>query len=318
MLNIKFVELRKYSYIIVAIILIVGTVFYFINGGFNLDIQFQGGSELQFQVNNEDIDVTKAEELIGSALGKNVTVQESSSILSDSQKVNIMVVRVSSEGTLTPDEVTKVRSVVENAANGFGYQTGTVVNITNIQPSIGQELLANGLKAIVIALLLTILYIAFRFRQVSGWSAGLISTFAIILDALILLAFYAVFKIKFNESVIAAVLTTMGYSINDKVIVFDRIRENSFGKRKIPYRELVNTSTNQTLSRTINTAIAALISILTVLAASIYFNIPAITNFAAPMAVGTVFGCLSSSFIAAPMFAMHKERQANAKTSVSN
>lgn len=317
MTNIKFVELRKFAYIITAVILLLGVAFYFINGGFNLDIQFRGGTEMQYQVKNNDFDIPKAEDLIGKALAKNVTVQQSSNILADNKQVNFMIVRVSSEGTLSQDELTKVKDIVENQANGFQYETGTVVNITNIQPSIGRELLTNGLKAVLIALLLIILYIAFRFRQISGWSAGLISTFTILVDALIVLAFYSIFQIKFNESVIAAVLTTIGYSINDKVIVFDRVRENSVGKRKMPYKDIVNLSTNQTLNRTINTSLTSLISILTVLAASIYFNIPPITNFAVPMSIGIAFGCLSSSFVAAPMLAMHKDRQANAKLSVS-
>jgi preprotein translocase subunit SecF len=147
----------------------------------------------------------------------------------------------------------------------------------------------------------------------SGLSAGVTSVIALLHDAAILLSVYTVFNIPLNESFIAAVLTILGYSMNDTIIIYDRIRENSSLLRKFPIGELVNKSILQTLARSINTVLTVLICIATIYIYASINNIESVKQFSFPLMVGIASGCYSSIFIASPLFVMWKESQAKRK-----
>lgn len=304
----SFVKNRKYAYAVALIIVALGIIFYFVNG-VNLAITFTGGTELSYVTAErvEDTNAIKSE--IKSVINKSAEVVTATSIGEDNTNQESLIVRVGSSEALTPEESDKVDEIVAKYAT---VETDKSEKLS-INANIGAEALRNAMIAIVIALLLIIIYIAIRFKQISGLSAGLITTLAIAFDAFVVLAFYLIFKIELNESFIAAILTVIGYSINDKIVIFDRIRENSLGRRNIPFENIVDDSIKQSLTRTINTSITSLISIVVVLIASLYYSIPAITEFALPMCIGLVFGCASSMFIAAPMFAAHKAKHAKTK-----
>ena len=301
----NFVKNRKFAYIFACAVVALGIIFYFVNG-VNLSITFTGGTELSYAVEQQVEDTNVIKDEIKSALNKTADVVTASSIGADNEKQESIVVRVGSAEALSPEESKKVDDIVAKYATVQMDKSEKL----SIDANIGSEALRNALLAIVFALALIILYIAIRFKQISGWSAGLITTLTIAFDAFVVLAFYVIFKIEINESFIAAILTIIGYSINDKIVIFDRIRENSLGRKKVPFEEIVEGSIKQSLTRTINTSITSLISVVVVLIASLYFNIPAITEFALPMCIGLVFGCASSMFIAAPMFAAYKSKHA--------
>ena len=150
----------------------------------------------------------------------------------------------------------------------------------------------------------------------SGLSAGIMAVLALLHDALIMLSVYTIFQIPLNESFIAAVLTVIGYSMNDTIIIYDRVRENSNLLRRTPIAELVNQSIVQTLNRSINTVVTVLISIITVYMFARFYNIPSIENFSFPLIIGIVSGCYSSIFIASPLWVIWKEGQAKRKKTV--
>jgi preprotein translocase subunit SecF len=164
--------------------------------------------------------------------------------------------------------------------------------------------------AAFIASILIILYIWWRFKAVSGLSAGVSGVIALFHDALVMLAVYTIFNIPLNESFIAAVLTILGYSMNDTVIIFDRIRENNRLLRKVPIPELVNKSIMQTLNRTINTSVTVMMSVIIVYGFAFYYGIESVKEFTFPLMIGLLSGTYSSIFIACPLFVMWKERSA--------
>jgi preprotein translocase subunit SecF len=128
-----------------------------------------------------------------------------------------------------------------------------------------------------------------------------------------MLAVYTIFKLPVNESFIAAVLTILGYSMNDTIIIYDRIRENSNQLRRMPIGELVNRSIIQTLNRSINTIVTVLICLISMLVFSLVYNITSITDFILPLIVGIVSGCYSSIFIASPLWILWKESKQKKK-----
>ena len=162
-----------------------------------------------------------------------------------------------------------------------------------VGPKVGKELQIMGLKAILYSLIAMFIYIWFRF---SGWQFGLGAVFALFHDVFSTLGFFALTQIEFNLASIAAILTIAGYSINDTVVVFDRIRENLV-KTEIPFSELLNKSINQTLSRTIMTSLTTLLALL----ALFIFGGEVIKGFVSAMMWGVLVGTYSSIFIASPL-----------------
>jgi len=189
---------------------------------------------------------------------------------------------------------------VEHFKNPDVREGGSIISSAKVGPSVAKDITYGAIISVIIALIAIFLYILFRFRNVA-FSVG--STVALALDALIVIGFYSVLwgwvpmSLEIDQTFIGAILTVIGYSINDKVVVFDRIRENIglFGKRD--RQQLFNDSLNQTLARTINTSVTTLI----VLLAIFILGGDSIRSFSFAMILGVIFGTLSSLFIAAPV-----------------
>ncbi|HEY5537729.1 MAG TPA: protein translocase subunit SecF [Acetobacterium sp.] len=183
----------------------------------------------------------------------------------------------------------------------YNLQAADLLSIDTVNPSIGKEMANNAIIAIVVAVLLMLVYITFRFEFLFGITAVI----ALVHDLIVVLGVYSVFQIQVNSPFIAAMLTVLGYSIMDTVVVFDRIRENrpKFGKHA--YLDLVDTSVTQTIVRSINTSLTTLIAITTLYV----FGVPAIRDFALPLMVGIAIGTYSSIFNASALWYTIKEYQ---------
>lgn len=181
------------------------------------------------------------------------------------------------------------------------YKDSTLKAQDNIGASIGNETRQKAILAVIIASLCMLVYVAIRFEIRFGIAAIL----ALIHDVLVVLSVYAVFRLPINSYFIAAVLTVLGYSMCDTIVVFDRIRENQTIIRKAPLTELVDASITQCMTRSINTVLTVLITL-----TSVYVFVPAIREFALPLIIGIVSGCYSSIFIASPFWVILKSRAA--------
>jgi preprotein translocase subunit SecF len=175
------------------------------------------------------------------------------------------------------------------------------LDITRVDPLIGKELIENALRAVLIASVLMLLYIWWRFELISGFAAVI----ALVHDVLVILGLFALFGKEVNATIIAALLTILGYSINDTIVVFDRIRENSkYRHRNTPFVEVVNDSILQTFRRSLNTSFTTLLAVLL-----LYIAVPNIRELCFALVVGITAGTYSSIFIASPVWAVYKDRQ---------
>lgn len=300
---------RKYFFGLSIFLILIGFVAYLING-LQLDIQFQGGTIIQIEMNDENFEPDKAAAVAEKTINKKVNAQKSQTINAENtnEKLNLLVLNVANkEDTLTGEEQNKL---IDALKAEFNIKEGAEISVNSVAPFIGKEILANGMKAIFWASLLIILYIWWRFNAISGLSAGVMAVVALFHDAAMVLAAYIIFKIPLNDAFIATVLTILGYSINDTIVIYDRIRENNKTMKKTSVSDLVNKSILQSLTRSINTSIATFLSIATVYVFAAVNNIQSIRDFALPLMIGVVSGCYSTIFIAGPLWVMWKEYQA--------
>lgn len=306
MKTIDFYKNRKIYFAISICILLVGLAFTVMNG-IQLDIQFQGGTILKYTYTGQ-VDVTKAEELIESAIGKITNCQEQTTFGNDTK---MLIISLANNEALTSQEQEVVTEALLAAFPDAELSLSTTLSV---QPFTGARFFRNGILAILLSFALILIYVGVRFRRIGGFSAGFMAIVALLHDAFVVTAVFIIFKIPLNDSFIAAVLTIIGFSINDTIVIYDRIRENKvLMGSKVSTAELVNTSITQSMSRSINTNIAVFVSITIVYIFAQINNIESIKDFALPMMFGTISGCYSTICIAGPLWVMWQNRQERLK-----
>jgi len=186
-----------------------------------------------------------------------------------------------------------------------------------VDPTIGKEFFAKSIVAVVAASLLILVYIAVRFKKIGGWPAGSMAVVALVHDLIVVYGVFVVMRIPLNGNFIAALLTILGYSINDTVVIYDRVRENRqlYGN-SMDFATLVNNSINQSLRRSINTTISTLLALGTVCVVSVVFGLDSIFTFAFPLIIGMISGVYSTICIAGPLWVeweLHKKAKPRKK-----
>lgn len=284
----KIVEKYKIWFAISLVVIIIGLGAFAING-LNLGIDFQGGTMVQYDL-KEKFDSSDIEELVsGFDLDEEII---STGINETADQEVIIRTKVSLNPALRQEIEVAIMSKYPNAVHRETAQYSA---------SIGDEIKSRAVIAVLIAAVGMLIYITFRFELVYGITAII----ALIHDVLILLAIYSVFRIPVSSAFIAAVLTVVGYSINDTIVVFDRIRENVKFEKRPDYFEVANHSLQQTIVRSINTSLTTLFVI-----GSLYFlGVDAIKELALPLMAGVLAGTYSSIFIASPLWALWKTRK---------
>ena len=296
---------KRYIFIgISALIIVVGIMAAYFSG-IILDIQFKGGSVITYTYEGE-LNTDDVNSKLSSALELDVSnVQDNYNEALDMKSISISI------------SGTKTLSVKEKSAIDKLFAEDEILKELNfklyeeitVDPSIGKTYLRNGIMALVIAAVLIILYVWYRFRSMSGPSAGIMALMVLSHDLLIVFAAFVLLKIPLNENLIAVLLTIIGYSINNTIVIYDRIRENmALDTKNTDLGELVDHSIIQTMSRSINTTVTTLGTMLiTYIFASIY-GIASVQNFALPMIIGLLAGFYSSVFLAGPTWVMWKTR----------
>lgn len=225
---------------------------------------------------------------------------ETEDIVISGDESNLGVARFNEE--FSQEEINSLKAV---AVEEFGAEP----NVSTVSPTVGQELAKNALYALSIAALGIIIYVAFRFE----WRMGVASVVALIHDAFFIVAVFSLLRLEVDITFIAAVLTIIGYSINDTIVTFDRIRENMKRMKKIETVEqlenVVNVSLRQTLGRSVNTVLTVLLVVIALL----IFGAPSITNFSIALLIGLIAGTYSSIFIAAQLWLVLKKGELKKK-----
>lgn len=199
---------------------------------------------------------------------------------------------------LTKEQINDLKST-------FSEKYGHEPNVNTVSSEIGKELAKNAIKSVIIASIGIIIYVTFRFE----WRMGLTSVLSLLHDAFLIIAFFSIFRLEVDVTFIAAVLTIIGYSINDTIVTFDRVRENLRKLKLITTPEqidqIVNSSIRQTMTRSINTVLTVLIVVI----ALMLLGASSIFNFSVALLVGLISGVFSSVFIAVPLWGMLKKQQ---------
>lgn len=280
----KIIEKKKIWFGISICIMIIGLCFMVIKG-FKFGIDFKGGTKIVlayedgFDKDAVDAIVTK---YAPDAVTNTVTTKDNES------QYEIK------SGNL--DSAT-FKKIFDELKGKYGVKDD-IVSQDEIGGSISSELTKNSIIAVLISFVAMLIYVAIRFE----FKFGLAAIIALFHDVFITLSVYAIFDIQINAAFIAAMLTIIGYSINDTIVIFDRIRENLKTMRRKPIDEVLNTSITQTLARSINTVLTVLVSIL-----AVFIFVPSIRDFSFPLVIGIATGCFSSICIASPIYSIfHK------------
>lgn len=277
----SFIKHRKVFYIISVSIIVIGLLWSVIFG-MNYGIDFTGGTTIQVD------------------LGKQVAIEDVENTLKD-YELDPQII-YAGEGntqvvikTIESLDNSQRNEVIDTLSQAYGITDDDVVASEQFGPSVGDELKMNAVKAVVIASLGMLIYIIFRFKS---WKYGLSAVAGVLHDVLMVIAFYAIFGFTVNNPFIAAILTLVGYSINDTIVIFDRIRENKALYTRDNSEINIDRSINQTLNRTIMTSLTTLVVMipLCIMVSS------AIREFIIPLMVGVIVGCCSSIFICSPLY----------------
>lgn len=282
--------------------------------GVAIDIQFKGGALLTYgytgEVSTSDFQKT-AEEV----LGKNITVQTGTNIATGDSTFTISL---AGSSNISTEQLNNLTGKLETAFPDNNMQS---LSVSNVNATIGKEFLLKSVVAVLTTFVLILVYIAIRFRKTGGWTAGMMAIIALMHDLAVVYGVFVICRIPLNSNFMAAVLTILGYSINDTVVVYDRVRENRglYGN-KLSFAELVNKSVNQSLARTCNTSITTIMALATVSVVGLLYGLDSIVTFAFPMMIGLVSGwysslCLSGSLWTSWMLRHHKvtEKKAAAR-----
>lgn len=273
----------RYAGLIVSALLSIASVVLFFHPGLNYGIDFAGGIVIEARTPQPADFPSLRRTLSGLNMGQ-VQLQEFGS----PQDVLIRLERQPGDDAAQQKAADRVRATLAQEVPGT-----QVRRVEAVGASVSGELFANGMLALGLAMLAMLVYIWFRFE----WQFGAGAVVTLLLDITKTVGFYAVTDIQFNLTAIAAILTIMGYSVNDKVVVYDRMRENLRIYKKMPLRELIDLSINETLNRTLGTSMSTLLSILPLA----IFGGEALQDFGIVLIFGIFIATSSSIFIAAPI-----------------
>lgn len=293
----------KYVLIGYAVIFLVGIVFCFLPGfGINLDINFSGGTRIAYSYTG-DIADADIEAAVKEAIDKSFTVSKSTSLTGDTSTFEISL--VGKDSVSAEDQENLTATLTEK----FEENEIELYNSNSVSPTVAGSFFLKSLVAVLITAALVVVYVGFRFRKIGGVSAAVTALCALVFDVLITFFTCIFFRLQIDSNYIAVVLTILGYSLNDTIVIYDRVRENS---RLMPGEEigvLVNDSINTTLKRNIVTSLTTFMAILTIVAVSELFGLSTLRTFAIPMAFGIVSGALSSLCVAGPLWVIWKRRK---------
>ena len=281
--KIKFLSLRKPAFIL-SLTLIICSVLIYSFKGLNFGIDFRGGTLIEVET-SESENLSNLRSILNNLELGDIQVQEFGS----AKNILIRVEQQAGGDQIQQNVVNIVKTALNTSlSSDVNFRRTEVVG-----PKVSSELIKAGVIAIVVAVFAMLVYIWFRFE----WQFSLGAVIALIHDVLLTLGIFSLLQLEFNLSIIAAILTIVGYSMNDTVVVYDRVRENLRKYRKKEIIDLLNISINETLSRTIMTSVTTLLALL-----SLYiFGGSVIKGFTFAMIWGVLVGTYSSIFIAAPL-----------------
>ena len=274
---------------IISLILFITSIFFLTFKGLNYGVDFKGGTLIELRSDNTNY---KTEDIRGAFNKLNLDDLSVKKFGAEGD----YVIKFKRPDLNEPDFIKNLKNNLDNYLEDYSFR-----RVENVGPKVSAELLQDGVTAIAIALAAMLIYIWFRFE----WQFSIGAIVAIFHDVIITLGIFSLLSLEINLSIVAAVLTIVGYSMNDTVVIFDRVRENLKKYADIKIFDLTNLSINETLSRTLITSVTTLLALLSIF----FFGGEILKGFSFAMILGVILGTYSSIFIANPVLVYFKVSQ---------
>ncbi len=277
------------SFNILSGMLIITSLVFLVFKGLNFGVDFKGGTLIELRTDKSSANITKIRDSFNQMNLGDVSVKNFGNETD-------FVVKFEKQNSNDPQFIDEIKTKLSNSIGSVDFR-----RVENVGPKVSAELLRSGVIAIALSLAAMLLYIWIRFE----WQFSLGAILALFHDVIITLGVFSVFSLEINLSIVAAVLTIVGYSMNDTVVIFDRVRENLRKYADVKIFELTNISINETLSRTIITSVTTLLALLSIF----IFGGEILKGFSLAMILGVIFGTYSSIYIANPVLVSLKVSQ---------
>ena len=292
--NINFNKTLKLVAIIYAAVIVVGIVLTCIFG-VKLDINFSGGTRLSYTYTGT-LDVAKVDATVDKALGADATVSLSADMSGATKQI---VINLPGNSALSAD---KQATLTSSLTADFKSNNIKSYDSNSVSPTIAGTFFAKSIVAVLLAGIFVVIYVGVRFRNIGG---------VLIIDCIVAFLACTAFRLPVDSNLIAVILTLLGYSLNDTIVIYDRVREN---RKLYPSREvgeLVNESVNSVMIRTIVTTVTTILAVGTIIVVAEFFGLTSLRSFAIPMVFGLLSGSISSLFISGPLWVKWKNYVAN-------
>ena len=305
--KIDFMKTFKPAVIIYAAVLAVSIIITLFVG-VKLDINFSGGTRISYSYEGE-ISTDKVTEAVKTVTSVPVTVSESTSIAGDTKTLTLSFAGKNSIDAEIQQKITS------KLATDFKSNAPSLYDSTSISATVASSFFIKTLVAVLLAAALVVVYVGIRFRKIGGVSAAITAFVALIIDVLVAFFTCTVFGLPIDSNFMAVVLTILGYSLNDTIVIYDRVRESRRLEPNADLADLVNNSVNSVMKRTVITTVTTLLAVFTIVVVSEFFGLSSLRSFAIPMGFGLVSGCVSSLFISTPLWVIWKKHSKKSKKS---
>ncbi|MEE1184724.1 MAG: protein translocase subunit SecF [Acutalibacteraceae bacterium] len=271
--------------------------------GVNLDINFRGGTRISYSYTG-DIADSDIEASLEDIIDGSFKVDKSTSLAGDTKTFSVSLIGSKS---LSAEVQENMLSALQE---DFKDNEVDIYDSNSVSPTIAGTFFAKSLVAVLITAVLVIIYVGIRFSKIGGVSAALTALCALVFDVLISFFICVFFRLQIDSNYIAVVLTILGYSLNDTIVIYDRVRENRKLYPDMEISELVNMSISKVSIRNVVTSVTTFLAIITIVVVSEIYGLTSLRTFAIPMAFGVVSGAVSSLFIAGPLWVIWKNYKA--------
>lgn len=282
--------------------IIVALILGIVIRGVHLAIEFRGGTMITYNYDG-DLNTNDVQSAIKDMINVPVTVRSGQALDTGSKQLNVSF---TSETGFNADKQQELTTALQGKYPDNNIE---ISDSNDVSPSSGREFLLKCLVAIIFAAIVIIIYIAIRFKKIGGWSAGLCAVFALCTDLLVALASSILCGFEFNSNIVAVILTILGYSINNTIVIYDRIRENRSLYSKASLNELINLGCTQSLTRSIRTSVTTIGTMLIVTIVVFISGYTSLLSFSVPLVFGLISGTYSSIFVAPVTWSWLKARE---------
>lgn len=292
---------KKKIWFIISLALIAAIAVITVIKGVEIAIEFKGGTIISYSYEG-DASIKDAQSEIEDLLKTPVVIQEGENLSNDSNSFSISF---SYDTGLSVEDQTALTELLQEK---FPDNKVELLDSNDVNPTSGKEFFLKCAIASILAAALIIIYIALRFKKISGWSAGVCAVIGLLHNLIFVFGTFVIMGYEINANFMAVILTILGYSVNDTIVIYDRIRENKNNMPKASVAELVNVSTSQSLRRSIRTSVTTISTMLIVSIVASIYHVSSILSFSIPMIVGMIAGTYASLCIASPLWVWWKSK----------